>query len=125
MWSWSSHQELVAGTQAMLNLEALPEAAGLSAQDFRDSYLDSIGGTERLSSLDELVSDCAGEAGITVAELKAGGRGGAFTIARRLAVTRAQKYGYSDMELARALGCSHAAIDWLRKHASKWATCRR
>ncbi len=119
-WRWSSHMEFVEGPARHLSLERLEAVAGMTAAELRELYLqridvsgDSAPGTKQ--TLAEIVARAAETAGIPVNELRNGKRGNLYTQARCNAVRWASEAGYSDVELAAALGCVKSAISQLRR----------
>ena len=111
-WPWSSYQDFSTGTTDTLNLTDIDTVTGWNLASLRESHRDCI--QEMMSPADdlsELVEKAALTAGVEVAALRAGAKGAAFTLARRLVVKWAE--GHSLASLARELNCSRAALSQL------------
>lgn len=112
-WMWSSHREILGGTRGMLDLEQLPEIAGMSKDEFVEAYRHRIEtGPQRYRnySLAQIVEEAGIIAGLTPEEVASGGKGRAYTIARNLAFDWGRAAGLSVKELAEALGCTSEAL---------------
>lgn len=117
-WSWSSHHEWLSLGGSTIELSRLQELCGMTPEEVRDEYVRRVAfmaspGRKNLS-VQELIRDTATMLGIDPAAIQAGARGDVFTEARMLILQRAAVEGHPDVEVARALDCSRAAISQLR-----------
>lgn len=112
-WRWSSHAELMGEKVGRLNLDCLPDVAGMAPEEFAALYRERVVEQEaRLASrtLSDMVEEAAALTGLTTGELREGGRLGAFTRARRLVLRWGRPRGYTVPEMAVSLGCTPEAL---------------
>jgi REP element-mobilizing transposase RayT len=116
-WKWSSHAELFSGETGRLDLFALQDLIGMDESEFRSSYRQEIlrVGQKRQGTLDELIREAAAYTGLTAAGLKAGGKGSAFTHAKRLLLKWGAESGLKVVEIARGLNCTTQSLYMLRE----------
>lgn len=124
-WAWSSHGELAGGSPRYLALGRLEESVGMAASELRQCYIDrlaSLGdqGIQESPQLEELIGRAALTAGVVPKDILGGRRGKVFTKAKRLLIDWAGKAGFSDVELARTLGCDPSALAHLRKRSCQF-----
>jgi REP element-mobilizing transposase RayT len=117
-WPWSSHHEWVSQAGATLDLSRLEELCGMAPDELRTEYVSRVAfmasNGPRILSVRELVRDTASMLGIDPKAIESGARGAVYTEARMLIAKRAAAAGHPDVELARALNCTRAAISQLR-----------
>lgn len=111
-WAWSSHSELLGDKRGLLSLEALPEIARQSRDEFIALYRERARKVFEPANLtmEQMVDRAAALTGLTVDELLAGGRGAAFTLARRHVQRWGSAAGFTTPEIARVLGCTPEAL---------------
>ncbi len=120
LWPWSSHQELVNGETRYLNLVDLEEHIGITDSELRDEYMARLRrADDEMFTLDEVIREAAALVGLTPDQLRAGGRGTAFTLGRVRALKRGSQAGFTLKELAAALNCTSEALYQLRREAAK------
>lgn len=107
-WEWSGHNELVSGKTRYLDLSRLEEVTGMTAQRWRESYLDLMGRGESTpaaeATLDDILEHAALKAGISARDLRAGARGAPFTNARRFFARESVLRGFLRVNVAQTLG---------------------
>lgn len=118
-WEWSSHGELTEMRPRLLDQQRLEEVSGMRIEEIRERYLERI--PQALESLAEpaspkaLLERAALRAGVAPSEMSSGRRGGPYSRAKREFILAMEAAGYTDLETARLLGCSPAAICYQRK----------
>lgn len=122
-WEWSGHNELVSGKKRFLDLSRLEAVTGMPGEQWRESYLELMKrGAPTLSEtpgLDEIVEYAAVLAGISGKDLSDGLRGEPFTKARRMVAREATRHGFTQADIADALGISRPSLGELLRGAGK------
>jgi REP element-mobilizing transposase RayT len=131
-WPWSGHHDLVNGTNEIVD-SAFPlsffgsnqiEASRAYAEfvgdskddDFVPEYDDEFRLREDPTApLTALMAIVAAEFELKCEELGSGNRARMYTIAKRAFALRGLQMGFSQADVARALKCTPAAVDYLRK----------
>lgn len=122
-WAWSSHDELMRLNGPILDLDQLKNLTGLSPEETRQRYAERIRGEDREPrrdpTLQELIIRAAHKTGVSPVDLVSGGRGPAYTRAKLFVLRWAEVEGFSDVEVAAAIGSTSAGVHILRKrHAT-------
>jgi putative transposase len=112
-WRWSSHAELMGASGGRLDLDSLPDIAGITREEFLEMYRSRIASqTERRSvwALSAIADEAAALSGLTSEEFGSGGRSAALTHARKMFVRWARQRGFTVPEMAEVAGCTPQAL---------------
>lgn len=117
-WPWSSHAEFVGGRGRQLNLKKLAEIIGMSVEDIRGSYAESLRTPPPAENTARgVIIEAAAETGVDPDELLTGMRGRDYSRAKRRAIELASRRGVRLSELAELFGCTESSLYHLRDSA--------
>lgn len=109
-WIWSSHHELVGTGEGYLDYSRFADVTGFTRDEIRERYLERVRPNGSPTAMTELLQRAAYVAGVDVAGVVSGRRGGDYTRAKRILKRWALEEGYSLSELARTLNCAIASV---------------
>lgn len=118
-WEWSGHNELVSGRRRYLNIAALDRLGGISAERWRAAYLERFAHGDPVlptaPDLSQILRRAALLKGVPESGLRAGHQGPAYIGAKSVFIDEAFHHGYTQQDVAEALGCSTQAVKYLRR----------
>lgn len=116
-WEWSGHNEIVSGKQRILDLSRLGEVTGMSAEEWRESYLELVTRGNPIppdrAALDSIIEFASFGAGISARDVLQGCKGKPFTRARRTFAREARRRNFTQSSIAEFLGISSASVSEL------------